>query len=89
MCSAKTVRSSLQPVSCSTILPPGTERSVVSLTPRGAAFGGGQFEWNWIWMGAVRLRWLLVSHPSGIALRVCRLRLSHGFESSQVGHFGR
>ena len=48
MCSAKTVGPSLQPVSCSTILPPGTERSVVSLTPRGAAFGGGQFEWNLI-----------------------------------------
>ena len=49
MCSAKTVWPSLQPVSRSTILPPETdERSVVSLTPRGAAFGGGQFEWNLI-----------------------------------------
>ena len=39
MCSVRTVRSSRQPASCLTILPPGTERSVVSLTPRGAAFG--------------------------------------------------
>ena len=40
MCSARTVRSSRQPASCLTILPPRTECSVVSLTPRGAAFGG-------------------------------------------------
>ena len=40
MCSARTVRSSRQPASCLTILPPRTERSVVSLAPRSAAFGG-------------------------------------------------
>ena len=48
MCSTRTVGSSLQLFSRSTILLPGTECSVVSLTPRGAAFGGGQLEWNLI-----------------------------------------
>ena len=39
MCSARTVRSRFRLEA---------EISVVPLTPRGAAFGGGQFEWNLI-----------------------------------------